>query len=152
MKTERLVEMTFGIALILIIVIAGFGQAVLQLWNWLMPTIFGLPAISFWQAVGLLGLSWILFGGLRGFGFHDVRMRRHSNRPTLAHDFRGTRSSAEIPWRILWKTSFSRRDGVNASYQRWPQSASTALDSRHPPSGTGKLPCGIGIILLAQFA
>ena len=79
MNAERLVEKTFGIVLILIIVIAGFGQAVLQLWNWLMPTIFGLPAISFWQAVGLLGLSWILFGGLRGFGFHNVRMRRHSN-------------------------------------------------------------------------
>jgi hypothetical protein len=79
MKAERFFEMTFGIALILIIVIAGFGQAVLQLWNWLMPTIFGLPVISFWQAVGLLGLSWILFGGLRGFGFHDVRMRRQGN-------------------------------------------------------------------------
>ena len=79
MNAERLVEKTFGIVLILIIVIAGFGQAVLQLWNWLMPTIFRLPAISFWQAVGLLGLSWILFGGLRGFGFHNVRMRRHSN-------------------------------------------------------------------------
>jgi hypothetical protein len=77
MKAARFFEMMFGIALILIIVIAGFGQAVLQLWNWLMPTIFGLPVISFWQAVGLLGLSWILFGGLRGFGFHDVRMRRH---------------------------------------------------------------------------
>jgi hypothetical protein len=78
MNMERCVEKTFGIALILIIVIAGFGQAVLQLWNWLMPTIFGLPVISFWQAVGLLGLSWILFGGLRGFGFHQVRMRRHA--------------------------------------------------------------------------
>ena len=79
MNAERLVEKTLGIVLILIIVIAGFGQAVLQLWNWLMPTIFGLPAVSFWQAVGLLGLSWILFGGLRGFGFHNVRMRRHTN-------------------------------------------------------------------------
>jgi hypothetical protein len=38
------------------------------LWNWLMPTLFSLPAITFWQAVGLLGLSWILFGGWRGFG------------------------------------------------------------------------------------
>ncbi len=57
----------FQIALILTIVIAGFGQAVLQLWNWLMPGIFGLPSLTFWQAVGLLGLSWILFGGWRGF-------------------------------------------------------------------------------------
>lgn len=31
------------------------------LWNWLMPVIFGLPTISFWQAVGLMILVSILF-------------------------------------------------------------------------------------------
>jgi hypothetical protein len=31
------------------------------LWNWLMPTMFGLPEITFWQAVGLNLLSTILF-------------------------------------------------------------------------------------------
>ena len=35
----------------------------MQLWNWLMPAIFKLPAIGFWQAVGLLILSHILFKG-----------------------------------------------------------------------------------------
>jgi hypothetical protein len=50
-----------------LIVVAGFGQAVLQLWNLLMPEIFGLHPISFWQAVGLMALSWILFGGLGMF-------------------------------------------------------------------------------------
>lgn len=33
------------------------------LWNWLMPALFGLSVISFWQAAGLLVLSKILFGG-----------------------------------------------------------------------------------------
>jgi hypothetical protein len=55
------------VAIFLLIVIAGFGQAVLQLWNLLMPEIFGLHPISFWQAVGLMALSWILFGGLGMF-------------------------------------------------------------------------------------
>ena len=59
----RIVE----IAIFVLIVIAGFGQAVLQLWNLLMPDIFGLHPISFWQAVGLMALSWILFGGLGMF-------------------------------------------------------------------------------------
>jgi hypothetical protein len=31
------------------------------LWNWLMPTIFNLPIISFWQAFGLNLLAGILF-------------------------------------------------------------------------------------------
>lgn len=49
------------IALLLSIVVAGFGQAVRQLWNWLMPDLFGLRPITYWQALGLMGLSWILF-------------------------------------------------------------------------------------------
>ncbi|TSC96434.1 MAG: hypothetical protein Athens101426_354 [Parcubacteria group bacterium Athens1014_26] len=31
------------------------------LWNWLMPEIFALKAITFWQAWGLVFLSGILF-------------------------------------------------------------------------------------------
>ena len=58
-----------------LIVIAGFGQAVLQLWNLLMPDIFGLHPISFWQAVGLMALSWILFGGLRQLPPHAAACR-----------------------------------------------------------------------------
>ncbi len=54
------------ILIVLLIVVAGFGQAVLQLWNHLMPQIFGLPALTFWQAVGLMALAWILFGSWRG--------------------------------------------------------------------------------------
>lgn len=33
------------------------------LWNWLVPTLFAGPVINFWQALGLLVLSKILFGG-----------------------------------------------------------------------------------------
>ena len=47
------------------------GEIVRRLWNWLLPALFGLPAISFWQAVGLLVLARILFGGFGGRGRHD---------------------------------------------------------------------------------
>ncbi len=46
--------------------IAIFGYAVMALWNWLMPPLFGLHLITYWQAVGILVLSKILFGGFRG--------------------------------------------------------------------------------------
>lgn len=39
------------------------------LWNWLMPAVFGLPALTFWQAVGLLVLCRLLVGNV-GFGGH----------------------------------------------------------------------------------
>jgi hypothetical protein len=41
------------------------GTVVMLLWNWLLPTLFGLQAITFWQAIGLLALCRILFGGFR---------------------------------------------------------------------------------------
>jgi hypothetical protein len=76
----------FGVALFILIVAAGFGQAVLQLWNWLMPGLFGLHTITYWQALGLLCLSWILFGGLRGWprggGYWRHRMRERWERMT----------------------------------------------------------------------
>ena len=46
-----------------LIVLAGILLALpLQLlWNWLMPTLFNLPVITFWQALGLNLLAGILF-------------------------------------------------------------------------------------------
>jgi hypothetical protein len=41
-----------------------FGWVVMLLWNWLMPDIFGLKRISYWQGWGLLALSTILFKGM----------------------------------------------------------------------------------------
>ncbi len=37
------------------------GFVVMLLWNWLMPTIFGLPEITYWQGWGLVLLAHILF-------------------------------------------------------------------------------------------
>ncbi|MGB2713060.1 MAG: hypothetical protein WBC51_02710 [Vicinamibacterales bacterium] len=56
------------------------GQIVRLLWNWLLPPLFGWPQITFWQALGLLALCRILFGG---FGSH-----------------RGSRSSSRIRQRM----------------------------------------------------
>jgi hypothetical protein len=50
----------------LFVALAGF--VVMSLWNWLMPAIFGLPLLSFAQALGLLILSRILFGGFHKGG------------------------------------------------------------------------------------
>jgi Ca2+/H+ antiporter, TMEM165/GDT1 family len=61
--THRGGMMFVKVAIMLLILVPGFGTAVLFLWNWLMPSLFGLHAITFWQALGLLGLSWILFRG-----------------------------------------------------------------------------------------
>lgn len=43
-----------------------FGFIIMWLWNWLMPEIFGLTTITYWQAIGLFILSKIIFGGFGG--------------------------------------------------------------------------------------
>ena len=45
--------------------LALLGWGVMLLWNWLMPDIFGLKQLNYWQAWGLLALCTILF---KGFG------------------------------------------------------------------------------------
>jgi len=50
------------------LVLALFGLVVMALWNAVLPAVTGLHAITFIQAVGLLVLSRILFGGLKGWG------------------------------------------------------------------------------------
>ncbi|HNE30689.1 MAG: hypothetical protein K1X47_09795 [Cyclobacteriaceae bacterium] len=53
-----------------ILAIGLFGYVVMSLWNWLIPDLFHGPVIGFWQALGLLVLSKILFGGFgRGHGW-----------------------------------------------------------------------------------
>jgi len=42
------------------------GEIVRLLWNWLLPPLFGWPVLTFWQAIAMLGLCRILFGGFGG--------------------------------------------------------------------------------------
>jgi hypothetical protein len=53
------------------------GEVVMRLWNWLVPMLFGLRQITFWQAIGILALCRILFGahGFRGPMRSNVRRR-----------------------------------------------------------------------------
>ncbi|MGB0390191.1 MAG: hypothetical protein ACPGD5_01390 [Salibacteraceae bacterium] len=57
----------FGIVAISALAIL-FGYIIMSLWNWLMPELFDLPIITYWQAVGLFILAKILFGFGGGSG------------------------------------------------------------------------------------
>ncbi len=59
-----------------------FGATVMHLWNWLMPALFGLRTITFWQGLGLLVLARILVGGVGGGGGgrHGRRHRQLAER------------------------------------------------------------------------
>jgi hypothetical protein len=64
-----------------LLAVTVFSFIVMRLWNWLTPELFGWHVISFWQALGILVLSKILFGGFRGRpGAHLYWRRRMMER------------------------------------------------------------------------
>ena len=85
-----------GLAIVGLSIAAGlallFGFILMWLWNWLMPDIFGLPTISFWQAWGLVLLSHIL---VKTFPHHD-----HGHGRDFCHDH---------PHSDQWKNKFHKK-------------------------------------------
>ena len=78
-----------------------FGWIVMLLWNWLMPPVFNLPAITFWQAWGLVILTHILFKGGHGHDHthkHDAHpsWKEHFKIKMKAH-FNGNKEESEGP-------------------------------------------------------
>jgi hypothetical protein len=70
-----------------------FGEVVMHLWNWLLPPLFGWHMITFWQSLGLLVLSRILFGGWSGskgrsHSRHDKAARWERMTPEEREKFR----------------------------------------------------------------
>lgn len=54
----KLILSSFGIALVVILIL---GLPTMLLWNWIMPEIFGLKEIGFWQAIGIQLLAYLIF-------------------------------------------------------------------------------------------
>ena len=63
MRKYRLIFIAPAAIAAIILLVFVVGQVVRYLWNWLTPPIFGWPQITYWQALGLLVLCRILFGG-----------------------------------------------------------------------------------------
>jgi hypothetical protein len=81
-RKAKIIALFFLVAPIFILVMGGI---VFYLWNWLAPSLFGLKAITFWQAFGLLVLCRMLFGG---FGMGGGRHRSdwgHRMRQRMQH-------------------------------------------------------------------
>lgn len=79
MKSKRIVRVLVRVLMMALLMAVGFAVfsfVIMRLWNWLMPALFGWPAISFWQAVGIFVLSKLLFGGFRGGWGHGRHWRR----------------------------------------------------------------------------
>jgi len=94
-----------------LIVPAIFSVAVMLLWNWLMPSIFGLMTISFWQALGIIALCRILFGSFDGghrwmhgiHNKHDIRKKWLKMTPEERKEFINKKRSEHF---YRWRPDF----------------------------------------------
>lgn len=75
----HIIFMVIGGIALAILTAAIFGIVVMYLWNWLMPVLFGLKTIGYWQALGLVLLAKLVFGHL---GY------RHGGHPHCGHGHR----------------------------------------------------------------
>jgi hypothetical protein len=68
LRILRITGMVVGGVALAIAFALVFGLVVQYLWNWVIPDIFGLTAITYWQAFALVILAKIFFGS---FGRHN---------------------------------------------------------------------------------
>jgi hypothetical protein len=74
MKIHIIKHISFGL-----VMIGALCAIVMFLWNLLIPSIFGLTAINFWQALGLFILARLLLGGMGGRFMLGRGMHSHHN-------------------------------------------------------------------------
>ncbi len=88
------------------------GLAVMLLWNWLAPAIFGWSTISWLQALGLLALSRLLFGRFGGGG-HRYRRSPYGGRQQWRRRWEERYAKMTPEEREKFRSKFGKKCGPN---------------------------------------
>jgi hypothetical protein len=108
-KIIRVLAFTFLGIVVAALFALVFGFVAKWLWNWLMPDIFGLRQITYWQAFGLLLLARLLFGR---FGHHAPSHHGRRSKKGSFHDHMD-RLSHHSPWKEHGQGPTERPVGVS---------------------------------------
>lgn len=95
--------------LIPIIILFALTGVVMLLWNCILPDVLGVAAISYWQAMGILVLSKILFGGFHGFKKHKEDFRKRQ----LFNKMKNMTPEEREKFREMWKERFDKKGFCN---------------------------------------
>ena len=115
MKTKWILK-GIGMGVMIVLFMILFGYVTMLLWNWLMPEIFGLTTITFWQAVGLMLLGRALTGtsGKWGRGRSNWKNRMKRKFENLSPEEREN-----------WRHQMDHRCGG-----RWKSSSAESVDTK----------------------
>lgn len=86
-----------GMAILFVFVL---GTVVMFLWNAILPDLVGVKPIQFWQAIGLLILSRILFGG---FKFGSGAKKHHARRRQWKEKWTNMSEEERAAFKERWK-------------------------------------------------
>ena len=108
---KKMIFLPFLFVGFVVLFIWGF----MHLWNWIMPLVFGLTILSFWQAAGLLLISKILFGGFimgRGRGCCNPN---NCHKGGWKHKFKQKWGGLSDEEKRRWESKFGRTCGNESS-------------------------------------
>lgn len=117
--------------------IAVFGTLVVALWNWLMPTLFGLPVISFTQALGLFVLCRILTGGFRhgsissGGDNWAAKKEMFNNWKNMTPD---EREQMKQEWKTDWRERCNNRRPIGFNRPNWGEENKGSAGEQNAPT------------------
>lgn len=80
-----------------------FSFIVMSLWNGILPDVLGVKQITFWQALGILVLSKILFSGFGGF-HHKKEQFRNRFRQRMLDKWEKMTPEEKQRFKDEWKT------------------------------------------------
>ena len=90
--------LVFGTAFVML-----FTFIVMSLWNAILPAVLGVKIITFWQALGILVLSKILFGGFGGW-HHKKEHMKHQWRQRMKEKWEKMSPEERQKFKDEWKT------------------------------------------------
>lgn len=139
MKRRFRIRKVIGILCMAIIGVLFIGGIVMLLWNALMPDIFHLREINFWQALGLFILAKLFFSGFRGgprFKNKRDNLREAWTKMTPEQQEKFRQEWGRRCRKPFWGEPFSREDAAanNPNAGGTPNTADSTRPASHNPA------------------
>jgi hypothetical protein len=108
MKNKFWLRKALMVLLFVPLALFAFGSIVMLLWNAILPAVIHVTPINFWQALGILILSKILFGGFKGGGGRWGDRRRHMWKDQMEKKLSNMSVEEKEKFKQDWKNRCSR--------------------------------------------
>ncbi|MBN2557426.1 MAG: hypothetical protein JXB33_01585 [Clostridia bacterium] len=124
-KPLKIVGMVIGGIIVAALLALLLGWIIMLLWNWLMPALFGLGTITYWQGFGIFFLSKLIFGFSGGHteSSHKEKKKSETIRGEVG---KGIREEFKKEFRKAYEEDRAFNDSYEGKYEEWWESEGKA--------------------------